>query len=226
MARRRRDYKRSYASKRRKNTRNIRSILLTLLIFLALIVIIISLPENRQQGDTLTGPVYVIDGDTVVLNKVHIRLAGIDAPEMQQSCQVDHRDYFCGKDARKALLSEINGRTIRCETLGLDKYERTLGTCYLNETNLNQWMVEQGWAVSYGDYHKEEAVARRDKRGIWAGRFETPRRWREDNQKPDTEPESGHHAGSSDIISDMIYYIKNHIMDLLNAIRSGALPKQ
>lgn len=218
MARRRRNYKRSYASKRRYNTGSIRSILLTLLLFFGLTVIIVYLPDNRPAGETLAGSAYVIDGDTVVLNKIHIRLAGIDAPEMQQRCQLDQRDYSCGKEARKALLNMINGTAIRCEKLGLDKYERTLATCYLNDLNLNQWMVEQGWAVSYGNYRREEAVARRERYGIWAGSFEAPYQWRKEHLKQDEDSESGHQARSSYVISDFIYYIKNRIVRLLNAI--------
>lgn len=218
MVNRRRRYRRNYTSARRQNARKIISILLTLLIFLILIVIIFALPESRQSRETLAGSVYVIDGDTVILDKIHIRLAGIDAPEMQQSCQIDKRDYLCGRDARKVLLNKINGSTIRCEKLGLDKYGRTLATCYRGETNLNQWMVEQGWAVAYGDYRSEEATARREKRGIWAGSFEVPYQWRKDHQQPNADAETGHETRSSDVISDMIHYIKGQVVKLLNAI--------
>lgn len=186
--------------------------------FSALVAIIVSLPINRQPKDSLAGQAYVIDGDTVILNKVHIRLLGIDAPEMAQSCQTADRSYFCGREARTALNTRINGAAIRCEKDGIDKYGRDLGRCYLGETDLNRWMVEQGWAVSYGDYRNEETIARREKRGIWAGSFEVPYQWRKEHQKPNAELETGHDTKSSDVISNAINYIKGYVSTLLNSL--------
>ncbi|HWT61014.1 MAG TPA: thermonuclease family protein [Ochrobactrum sp.] len=222
MTNRRRYYRRPYQTGRRRRGGAFRSILFTLLIFSALVAIIVSLPVNRQPKESLAGTVYVIDGDTVILNKVHIRLLGIDAPEMEQSCQTGDRTYPCGREARNALRGRISGASIRCEKEGIDKYGRDLGRCYLGETDLNRWMVEQGWAVSYGDYRSEEAVARREKRGIWAGRFEMPYQWRKEHQKPNVEQETGHEAPSSDVISDVIHYIRGYVSTLLNSLWSGA----
>lgn len=218
MSNKRRDYTRRHQSRRRKSRGALSSILLTFLIFFVLIAIIVSLPDNRQRAGSLTGSVYVIDGDTVIIDKVHIRLLGIDAPEIAQNCQIAGRDYLCGRDARNALRNRINGQSIRCEISGIDKYGRDLGRCYLGETDLNQWIVEQGWAVAYGDYRGEEAIARREKRGIWAGSFEVPYQWRKDHQQPNADAATGHETRSSDVISDVIHYIKGQIVKLLNPI--------
>lgn len=41
-------------------------------------------PKSEQdQPATLTGKCYVIDGDTIQIGKVQLRLVGIDAPEME-----------------------------------------------------------------------------------------------------------------------------------------------
>lgn len=217
MTSRRRYYRRSYHPGTRRRRGAFRSILLTLLIFFTLIAIIVSLPVNREPKESLSGTVYVIDGDTVILNKVHIRLLGIDAPEMGQSCQRAGRDYFCGRDARNALQARINGAAIRCEKEGIDKYGRDLGRCALGENDLNRWMVEQGWAVSYGDYRSEEATARRDKRGIWAGSFQVPQQWRKEHQKSSEEAETGHEVPLADVISQLRDYIRSKVIILLNS---------
>ncbi|KAA9361367.1 thermonuclease family protein [Ochrobactrum quorumnocens] len=222
MSNRRRYYRRPYQTGQRRRGGAFRSIFLTLLIFSALVAIIVSLPVNRQPKESLAGTVYVIDGDTVILNKVHIRLLGIDAPEMEQSCQTGERTYLCGREARNALRGRISGAAIRCEKEGIDKYGRDLGRCYLGETDLNRWMVEQGWAVSYGDYRSEEVVARREKLGLWAGSFEAPYQWRKEHQKPNVEAETGHEAPSSDAISDVINYIRGCVSALFNSLWSGA----
>ena len=44
------------------------------------------------------------------------------------------------------------------------------------------WMVREGWALAYGfakAYEREEAQARAAKRGLWAGTFLPPWRWRQ-----------------------------------------------
>ncbi len=218
MNKRQRYYKRPYQPRSRKKGGGFGGILLTLLIFLILGAVIISLPVNRQPRESATGSVYVIDGDTVILNKVHIRLLGIDAPEMEQTCRIEGSDYACGRDARDALKIRIGKSAIRCEKEGFDKYGRDLGRCYLGDTDLNQWMVEQGWAVSYGDYRSAEASARRENRGIWAGSFEMPFQWRREHQKPNAEPETGHEAPSTDVISGTINYIKDRLFSFINSL--------
>ncbi|MEN5277992.1 thermonuclease family protein [Brucella sp. TWI432] len=211
-----RSYRRPYQRRKPVRGRAIRSILLTLLIFFTLIAIIVYLPANRQPQESLSGSVYVIDGDTLVLNKAHIRLLGIDAPEMEQSCQIAGHDYLCGRDARNALRTKTDGAAIRCEKHGFDKFGRTLGRCYRGEANLNQWMVEQGWAISYGDYRTEEAEARRHKRGIWAGRFEMPDQWRKAHQKPHAGAETSHDVPAFDGTRGLIDYIRKIIFRFLN----------
>ena len=178
----RRPYRRRYRLARKSNSINFRNILLTVLLFSSLAALIIYLPRPSPPKESLNGTVYVIDGDTVVLDKIHIRLKGMDAPEMQQQCIKAGRSYACGKEARKILRDRIGRSAIRCDTEGRDRYGRDLARCYLGGTDLNRWMVEQGWAVSYGDYQREERDASRNRRGIWAGEFERPSRWRKEHR--------------------------------------------
>ncbi|MBC2885001.1 thermonuclease family protein [Ochrobactrum sp. CM-21-5] len=212
----RRFNRRRFHPHRRKTGGGFRSILLTLLLFSILGAAIVYLPVNRQPRESLTGPVYVIDGDTVVLGKIHIRLKGIDAPEMQQSCQKPDGRYACGQDARNALRVLIGKRQIRCEKEGVDQYARDLARCYLGDTDLNGWMVEQGWAVAYGDYRGEEAEARRNRRGIWAGRFETPSQWRKEHTKPGEAPEADRNPSPPDVIGNVLTYIRDYIAAILD----------
>jgi endonuclease YncB( thermonuclease family) len=51
-------------------------------------------------GADLGGPVRVIDGDTLDMAGVRIRLWEIDAPERAQTCQGrDGQTYECGRDS-------------------------------------------------------------------------------------------------------------------------------
>ena len=61
-----------------------------------------------------------------------------------------------------------------------------MAICYVNEININQWMVESGWAVAYRyystDYIVEEKHARDNKFGIWKSDFMKPYAYRRQNK--------------------------------------------
>ncbi|MEJ5019174.1 thermonuclease family protein [Ochrobactrum vermis] len=217
MSKYRRPYRRPYRPARKSNGISFRSILLTILLFSFLAVLIAYLPIQSAPKEAMTGPVYVIDGDTVVLGKIHIRLKGIDAPEMQQQCIRAELPYDCGKEARNILRGRIGKSPIRCEKEGRDQYNRDLARCHLGETDLNRWMVEQGWAVSYGDYRREERDARSNRRGIWAGQFEQPSLWRKENRDLKDDQLSDRKAPLA-VIGDAFTYIRDRIQTLIEMI--------
>ena len=56
----------------------------------------------------VSGPVRVVDGDTLAIGKSRIRLYGLDAPESKQACQsADGREYSCGLTSKDALAAKI-----------------------------------------------------------------------------------------------------------------------
>jgi hypothetical protein len=109
---------------------------------------------------------------------------GGDAPEGRQVCQnANGQGYACGDVARDQLVGLINGRIVRCAVLDRDSYGRAVSRCVVGSTDLGEAMVRAGWAVDHalfsrGAYASAEAQARRGRRGLWAGRFETPSTWR------------------------------------------------
>ena len=116
--------------------------------------------------------VSVTDGDTIkVFNAEHgqvkIRLYGIDTPEKAQPY---------GKAAGKYLASLIAGATVEIESVTKDRYGRTVGIVWGNETNINQEMVRAGYAWVYQRYCDKpfcdywlilENEAKIDKLGLW-----------------------------------------------------------
>ena len=138
-------------------------------------------------AQALDGPAYVIDGDTVVVNRTHIRLHGIDAPEADQTWSVGVQTYACGTAATNALRDLLRGQMLSCQGMGLDPYGRTLAACHLpNGTDIERWMVSRGYAIAYRhfsmDYAPDEDAAKAEHRGIWAGSFEEPWLWRRDHR--------------------------------------------
>ena len=130
----------------------------------------------------IVGVARIIDGDTIDIAGTRIRLAGIDAPESDQTCtDSNNREWSCGKAATQAIAARIAGRPLKCETSGLDRYRRMLATCALpNGSDINAWMVRRGWALAYYSeaYRAEEDEAHAAGGGIWAGRFVPPWEWR------------------------------------------------
>ena len=131
----------------------------------------------------ISGPARVIDGDTIEIQDQRIRLHGIDAPERSQTCLLQGQRYPCGVDATESLRKLVRGKAVSCNTMGRDRYGRTIAVCVIPVgIELGLTMVRLGWALAYRrfsiDYVHEEEDARQKKLGIWRGRFRPPWEWR------------------------------------------------
>lgn len=133
--------------------------------------------ESRTMR-IFSGKALVVDGDSLVIDGARVRLAGIDAPELGQTCPGENGVWRCGRHSRDALARLIDKRSVRCRTERVDRYGRWLGRCHVGSTDINRTMILDGWAVSYGGFGSEEAKARRARRNLWAGQFERPSEWR------------------------------------------------
>lgn len=151
--------------------------LLIAIAILALLAVVSSRLERLATVNPM-GSARIADGDTLELAGQRIRLRGIDAPELRQTCRRAGADYACGRVARDALRALVAGRDVSCTGWERDRYRRLLAVCSAGATDLNGALVAEGWAVSYGDYAEEEAAARAGRRGLWAGEFERPQDWR------------------------------------------------
>ena len=135
----------------------------------------------------ITGQPRVIDGDTLEVAGQRIRLHGIDAPESKQLCRRNGERWRCGKDATSALKAWLGNRAVSCEELDRDRYRRVVARCAVGGVDIGEWMVSQGWAVAYYlysyDYSRAEQRAKSARRGLWAGEFEKPWKWRKEQRK-------------------------------------------
>lgn len=149
-----------------------------MLIFFGLVALLVARIDQRPPAVGLSGNAYVIDGDTLIISKQYIRLKGIDAPELDQTCGTQPSLRNCGQIARQSLQKLVARTAVRCEGEGRDKFDRLLATCFAGQNNVNRIMVETGQAIAYGDYRDAELLARGRRVGIWADTFETPQDWR------------------------------------------------
>ena len=91
--------------------------------------------------ETIRGQCYVVDGDTITIGQTNIRLAGVDAPEIDQPY---------GKKAKWALFNLCNGHEISAEFADHFSYERHVATCYLPDgRDLSAEMVKLGLALDW-----------------------------------------------------------------------------
>lgn len=157
---------------------------LDLFIFAAIVLGMLAIIRNLPEPDpvVIAGIAHVIDGDSLRVRGIEIRLLGIDAPESAQSCTRGGASWPCGLHAARKLKNHVRARDITCKGHERDAYDRLLATCSMKRAEINRWLVEQGWAVSYHGYPASERAARKAKRGIWSGKFVLPRDWRDGNR--------------------------------------------
>ena len=127
---------------------------------------------------SIEGPFVAVDGDTLAVGGERLRLKGIDAPEIRQTCGTAGREWRCGEDARATLEDLTSGAAVICSGSERDRYERLLVHCRSGALDINAEMVKRGMAVASGDDGGEEAQAREQSVGVWSGTFERPRQWR------------------------------------------------
>ena len=150
-------------------------------ITLAIAILLLPAPSSAKDPSSLVGFAYVIDGDTVDIAGERVRLQGIDTPERDQQCRNVHYDlYRCGQAATDALRARIGDDSIRCEIEPeRDRYGRAIGVCFATDgTDLNGWLVRQGYGLAYRQYSKryveDEEAARADGLGLHQGAHVPP----------------------------------------------------
>jgi len=148
-----------------------------------------------QSPQIITGPAYVIDGDSLVIQKTQIRLFGVDAPEFT---------HPYGKKAKWALVRLCKGQTILAEITDTDDHGRTVAKCYLPDgRDLSAEMVKLGLAIDWpkfsnGAYASYELPEIRKK--LWLadarqkGHMHVWRKYEAQQQKRTASPEDVSHS--------------------------------
>ncbi|AGN11318.1 thermonuclease family protein [Simiduia agarivorans] len=125
--------------------------------------------KTRTYGDvSVTEVVSIYDGDTFTVNikdwpsvageRISVRIAGIDTPEMRGRCDYEKQRAREAKQFTVAALR--NARQIRLQNLQRDKYFRLLSDVYVDGENLGVMLMQQGFAVPYAGKTKVDWCAR------------------------------------------------------------------
>lgn len=135
-------------------------------------------PARAGEAAPIAGPATVIDGATLTVGGLRLRLHGIAAPALDQTCfDAQERGYACGRVAAEALAARIGGQSLACEPLGAD---RTAARCRIGADDLAAWLVERGYAVAdrqaSTEYVAQDERAWGRRAGLWSGVFDLPKR--------------------------------------------------
>lgn len=141
-------------------------------------------PATAQP--TFSGIARNIDGDSLHVGDKEVRLFGIDAPEWGQVCSKNGQPWDCGAAAADQLNKLVTGKPVSCVPVDTDEHGRTVAQCTAGNIDVNRTMVATGYAVAYRHYStayvSAEESAKVNKRGLWAGTFETPSQYRHQDQ--------------------------------------------
>lgn len=167
-----------------------------LIVALTVLIAGAMLMSERQQdagpARTATAGLRVIDGDTLIYRNERIRLSGIDAPELSQTCRDGKaREWSCGQAAKARLDALLSQGDVTCSARGKDRYGRVLAVCAAGSvTDIGAALVRDGLALNYdrytGDYAGAQHEARAAQRGLWQGEFVAPEAWRRQHAKGGT----------------------------------------
>ena len=159
-----------------------------------LFVLLLFAAPTVANAQSISGAAEVIDGDSLTVGGLAVRLVGIDAPEGKQTCDRDGATWACGEESAKQLGMLVANNRVECRGQGIDTYGRMLALCWADGFELNSTMVEQGWATAFRkysqDYVAEEARAKAQRRGIWSSNFALPEEFRMSQSQRAPAPQS------------------------------------
>jgi len=135
------------------------------------------------RAETVAGRAGIVDGDTFRIGGETVRLFGVDAPELDQTCRRDDgRVWPCGRWSRDEVERRLGGRRLVCAGRGRDRYGRLVATCRLGGADIAAALVRDGVVLAYlrysADYADEEKAAALAGRGLWEGVVERPEAFR------------------------------------------------
>jgi len=148
------------------------------LLFSALFLII----AGAAMAGVFKGQARVIDGDEFELAGKRVRLYGIEAPELGQTCWYQNKEFPCGHSARRNLWLNVKDQRLTCREKSVVDGIVVALCVDAKGRDVAGELVRSGWALALPKqvevYIKAEAEAKRQKLGLWNFRFTKPWDWR------------------------------------------------
>lgn len=146
-------------------------------------LIVSSTATDRNSQSWLV--ISVADGDTLTVGRngetEKIRLCGIDAPELKQPLGEESKQFL-------TELVESSGGQVEITPIERDRYDRLVAEVFVlgddGERSAQTELLSAGMAYVYDRYvdgcenaqpmRMAQAIAQRQKVGVWSGSFEKP----------------------------------------------------
>lgn len=120
--------------------------------------------------DRRLGPVVVESAAELRAGRFRIRLAGVEAPGLDETCRDgEGRDWACGRRVLAAARRLVRLRPVTCRLPGDARGGVHETSCTLGGDDLAERFVAAGWAraLAGGPYEAAQAEAEAQRRGIW-----------------------------------------------------------
>ncbi|MBX4922124.1 nuclease [Rhizobium bangladeshense] len=138
-------------------------------------------PAQNRPADIprqIFGKVQVVDATTFEFRKSGqtVRLAGYEAPRLEQTATTDGIDWPAGQVSRAWMILRTLGQDVNCAPIARDANGVILAHCFVGETNLAATAIAEGigYAFNYRDepqvpaYFDTERKARGLGYGVWS----------------------------------------------------------
>lgn len=160
--------------------------------------------EISQNKIIFRGKADVVDADTIWIGIHKVRLFGIEGLEDSQPCTKDGARFHCYDKSFDFLKSLTTNKEVTCKIdrskFGRPSMDRNryLGTCFVENLEINRTLVEKGWVLAgegtKGEiYQTAEATAKANKLGIHQTSFDPPWVWRDKNKPKHVKCPTGTH---------------------------------
>jgi endonuclease YncB( thermonuclease family) len=119
-------------------------------------------PGQSRPPDTprqIYGKVQVVDATTFEFTKSEqiVRLAGYEAPRLEQTATSDGVEWPAGQVSRAWMILRTLGRDVNCAPIARDTNGVILAHCFVGETNLAATAIAEGIGYAF-NYRNEPQV--------------------------------------------------------------------
>lgn len=127
---------------------NIKTVLDFILFILILILLTVSSKADTIVNNIDPERVIVIDGDTIKINNVSYRLMGYDTPETKFA-KCENKKVLGLLATRRLQELLLSAKSIKLHTKDKDKYKRVLALLELDNKDVSNIMINEGYATPY-----------------------------------------------------------------------------
>ena len=139
-----------------------------------------------RQKYWIVGKAVAISGHTLRIGDEYVRLHGLTALHvgyLNKPAQpwTDHNgvQHNGGEICRQALQQLVAGKKVKCRLRQFG--DRFYAQAFVDCEDIGQWMVAHGYAIADKRFHRKyvsaQKKAKREKNGIWRGKFDDPIAW-------------------------------------------------